>query len=60
MPRKENKAILEGNDGLVSQQEEFGPDQPTLADLYRLLEEKIERERKGNKSFVDRMDVLSV
>ena len=59
MPRKENKAAPEGNDGPVPQQEDFGPDQPMLADLYRLLKEGLGRERKGNKSLLDKMDVLS-
>ena len=35
MPRKESEAVLEGN-GPVPRQEELEPDQPTLADLYRL------------------------
>ena len=38
MPRKEGKAVPEGN-GPVPQHDEFGPDQPTLADIYRLFEE---------------------
>ena len=38
MPRNWSKAIPEGN-GFVPQQKEFGSDQPTLADVYRLFEE---------------------
>ena len=38
MPRNWSKAVPEGN-GLAPQQEEFGPDKPTLADVYRLFEE---------------------
>ena len=33
MPRKESKAVHEGN-GPVHRQEEFGSDQPTLVDVY--------------------------
>ena len=33
MPRKDSEAVSEGN-GSVPQQEEFGSDQPTLADGY--------------------------
>ena len=36
MQRNWSKAIPEGN-GRVLQQDEFEPDQPTLADVYRLL-----------------------
>ena len=57
MPRKESEAVPEGI-GPVPRQE-FGPDQPTLVDLYRLLKEGFERERKENKSLPDKMDVLS-
>ena len=38
MPRNWNDAIPEGN-GPVSQQEEFKFDQPTLADIYRMIGE---------------------
>ena len=34
MPRKESKAVPEGNDGPVPKQEEFGSGQPTLVDVY--------------------------
>ena len=36
MPRNWSKAVPEGN-GPVPQQEEFGPDQPTLADYVDFL-----------------------
>ena len=42
MPRKESKAIPEDNDP-VSQQEEFGSDQPTMADVYRMIEELFDK-----------------
>ena len=57
MPRKESEAVPEGNSP-VPRQEEFGPDQPTLADVYRVFEEKFERQRKENKSLLDKMDEL--
>ena len=55
MPRKESKAILEGN-GPVPQQEEFGSREPTLADVYRLFEERFDRQQKRMDSFFDGMD----
>ena len=42
MPRKESKAVPEGN-GPVSQQEEIGPGQPTLADVYRMFKERFDQ-----------------
>ena len=42
MPRKENEAIPESN-GTIPQQEEFGSDQPTLADVYRMMEELFDK-----------------
>ena len=59
MPRNGNKVVLEGNDGPVPHQEKFGPDQPTLVDLRRVLKEAFEMERKGNTSLLDKMDILS-
>ena len=38
MPRKESEGVPEGN-GPVPQQEESGSGQPTLADVYRMMEE---------------------
>ena len=52
MPRKENEDVPEGIGPVLRQ--EFGPDQPTLADLYRLLKEGFERERQKNKSLLDK------
>ena len=37
MLRKESEAVVESN-GPVPQQEEFGSGEPTLADLFRLVE----------------------
>ena len=42
MPRKESEAVPEGN-GPVPQQEYFGSGQPTLADVYRTMEEFFDR-----------------
>ena len=42
MPRKESEAVSEGN-GTIPQQEEFGSGEPTLADIYRLCEERFDR-----------------
>ena len=41
------------------QQEEFGSDQPTLADLYRLFEERFKRQLKEVKSHLDKMNELT-
>ena len=38
MPRKGSEAVPESN-GAVSQQGEFRFDQPTLPDVYRMMEE---------------------
>ena len=42
MPRKESKAVAEGN-GPIPQQEEFGSGEPTLADVYRMFKERFNR-----------------
>ena len=52
MPRKESEAVPEGN-GPVPKQEELGSDQPTLADIYQLFEERFERQLKRVKSHLD-------
>ena len=38
MPWKGSEAVPQGN-GPVLQQEEFGSNQPTLADIYRMVKE---------------------
>ena len=58
MPRNWSKVVPEGS-GPVPQQEEFGSDQPTMADMHQLFEEKIERQLKGVKSHLDKMDELA-
>ena len=45
MPWKENEAVREGN-GPVPQQVEFGSGEPTLADVYRLFEERFDKQQK--------------
>ena len=42
MPQKESKAVPEGN-GPVPQQEELGSGQPTLANVYRMMEERFDK-----------------
>ena len=55
MPRKESEAIPEGN-GPVPQQEEFESGEPTLADIYRLFEERFDKQQKRMDNFFDGMD----
>ena len=57
MPRKESEAVPEGN-GPVPQQEEFGSGQPTLADVYRMMEELFDRSDKKLKEMVEEMRVM--
>ena len=58
MPRSWSKAVHEGNSPVL-QQEEFGFDQPTLADVYQLFEEIFEIQLKGVKSHFDKLDELA-
>ena len=58
MPRNWTKTVPEGN-GSVSQQEEFGSDQPTLTNVYRLFKENFERQLKGVRSHLHKMDELA-
>ena len=57
IPRNRNKAVPEGN-GPVPQYDKFGPDQPTLADIYRLFEERFDRKLNLRKSHFDQLDEL--
>ena len=52
---KESEAVPEGKCP-VPQQEEFGSGEPTLADVYRLFEEKFDRQQERMDSFFDGMD----
>ena len=55
MPRNWSKAVPEGND-LVPQHDEFGPDQPTLANIYRLFEQGFDRLLNLTKIHFDQQD----
>ena len=58
MPRKEREIVPEDN-GLVLQQEEFGSDQPMLADVYRVFEARLEIQPKAVKSHLENMDEVA-
>ena len=53
MPRNWSKAVPEGN-GLVPQPD-FGPDRPTLVDIYRLFKERFDRQLNRMKSHFDEL-----
>ena len=55
MPRKKSEAVPEGNYP-VPQQEESGSGEPTLGDVYRLFEERFDRQQKRMDSFFYGMD----
>ena len=55
MPRNRSETVSEGN-GLVPHHNQIGPDQPTLADVYRLFEEIIDRQLNLMKSHFDQLD----
>ena len=55
MPRNRSEAVPEGNDP-VPHQDEFGPDQPTMADLYQMIEERFDRQLNLIKSHFDQQD----
>ena len=55
LPRKESEPVSKGN-GPVPQQEEFGYGELTLADVYRLFEEKFDKQLKIMESCFDRRD----
>ena len=57
IPRNRNKAVPEGNDP-VPQYDKFRPDQPTLADIYRLFEERLDRKLNLRKSHFDQLGEL--
>ena len=52
MPRKQGRAVPKGN-GPVPQHDEFGPDQPTLEDIHRLFEERLDRQLNQKKIHFD-------
>ena len=55
MPRNCSKAVPEDN-GLVPLQEEFGPGQPTLTNVYRLFDESFDRQLSIMKSRFDQQE----
>ena len=55
MPRKESEDVPVGN-GPVPQQEEFGSGEPTLADVYRLCEERFDKQQRRMDIFFIGMD----
>ena len=57
MPRNRSKAVPEAN-GPVPQHDKFGPDQPTLVDIHRLFEEKIDGQLNLMKCHFDELDKL--
>ena len=52
MPRNRRKAVPKGN-APVPYKEDFGPDQPTMADVYRMFEEIFDRQLNLMKSRFD-------
>ena len=54
MPRKQGKAVPEGNDP-VPQEHEFGPDQLTLAGICRLFEKRLDIQLNRMKSHSDEL-----
>ena len=52
MPRNWSKAVPEGND-FAPHQDEYEPDQPMLANVYRLFEERLGRQLNQMKSYFD-------
>ena len=55
MLRKASKAVPEGICP-IPQRKEFGSDEPTLADIYRLCEGRFDKQLKAMDSFFERMD----
>ena len=55
MPQNWSKAVPEGN-GPAPQQEDFGPDQATLTDVYRSFEENLDRQLKSIEIRFDQHD----
>ena len=55
MPRKESKAVPEGN-GPILQQEELGSGQPTLEGVYRIMKEAFDRWDRKLDDISDNME----
>ena len=58
MLRKASEAVHEGNDP-VPQQEELGPSQPKMEDVYRMMKEALDRWDKKLNEISDEMGKLS-
>ena len=58
MPRNWSTAVPDGNCP-VSQHDEFGPDQPTLADLYRMVEEPFDKSDRKLDGLADEIRVIT-
>ena len=58
MPRKDCEAVPEGNCP-IPQQEEFGSGEPTLADMYRLGEERFDRMDSYSDRWNRKLDEIS-
>ena len=54
MPRIKSKAVPEGN-GPVPHHDEFGFDEPTMADLYRMIKERFDR---SDEKFDERTETM--
>ena len=52
MPQKQGEAVPEDDDS-VPRHDELGPDQPILADIYRLFEEIFDRQLNLMKRHFD-------
>ena len=50
-----SKTVPEGNSS-VPHKDEFGPDPPTLADVYRCFEEILDRQLKPMEGRFDQLD----
>ena len=55
MPREHSKAVPDG-DGPVPHHDEFGGGEPTMADLYRMLEESFDKKVDKMRSHFDQQD----
>ena len=54
MPKNRSKAVPEGNSP-VPHHDEFGSDQPTMADLHRLIIERFDRSDKQFNELTERL-----
>ena len=58
MPRKESKDVREGNDDPVPEQEKLWSGQPTLADVYRMMEKFLDRSDRKLDELAEEMRVM--